>query len=208
MSLSTILQEFKDATAQCDSLIANAHKVDAATGVALLPAKDQQQITIAAFLNLFIAWETFLEASLKAYMTNEAAINVVHPIKYVSPRDIAGADKIIIGPLQYFDYANFDYFMKIIQAYFSGGYPYYVPLSAIASHLQDMRTMRNSSAHISSTTQSKLATLAGRILGAPQPGITLYQLLTSPDARGGVGATVFSFYRDTLIAAAELIAKG
>src|SRR5690348_3530487 len=113
MPLATILRIFKDAAAQCASLIANAHKVDAATGASLFPAKDQQQISVAAFLNLFIAWETFLETSLKAYMTNESTTTGILPPKFVNPANVDGADKIIIGPLRHFDYANLDYFMKI-----------------------------------------------------------------------------------------------
>jgi hypothetical protein len=34
-----------------------------------LPPIDRQQITVAALLNMFIAWESFLEASLVELMT-------------------------------------------------------------------------------------------------------------------------------------------
>lgn len=68
MPIAQVLADFRAEIAQCESLIANAHKVDA-TGVQVLPTIDQQQITVAAFLNMFIAWETFLEAALCEFMT-------------------------------------------------------------------------------------------------------------------------------------------
>ena len=58
MSLADTLATFQASALQCDHLIANAHHADAA-GVAVLPALDQRQITVAAFLNLFVSWETF-----------------------------------------------------------------------------------------------------------------------------------------------------
>ena len=67
MPLTAVLNEFNSGLAQCDSLIANAHQANSA-GVAILPLLDRQQITVAAFLNMFIAWETFLESSLTAFM--------------------------------------------------------------------------------------------------------------------------------------------
>jgi hypothetical protein len=53
MPVAQMLQDFKTGVAQCDSLIANAHGVHA-SGLPFLSPVDQQQITAAAFLNLFI----------------------------------------------------------------------------------------------------------------------------------------------------------
>jgi hypothetical protein len=69
MPLASVLADFKAAVAQCESLIANAHREDAA-GVALFPVTDQSQITVAAFLNLFIAWAMFIESSMLAFPVN------------------------------------------------------------------------------------------------------------------------------------------
>jgi hypothetical protein len=205
--LAQILLTFKNSVAQCDSLIANAHKVDAA-GVSLLPTIDQQQITVAAFLNMFLAWETFLESSIMELMTGVATIGGTAPNRYVRPIDRTAARKLIIWVGRYFDYANHQNMIKAVGMYFEHGYPYEPHLSAIYSDLDDLRTMRNASAHVSSTTQIALESLALRIVGQPQPGITLYQLLTMIDPRSAAGETIFLVYKNKLVVTAELISQG
>ena len=115
---------------------------------------------------------------------------------------------MVIGINRYFDYANHDYVRRIVSIYFQGGYPFEPHLGAIASDLADLRTMRNASAHLSSTTQAALEALAQRVLTTPQPGIDLYSFLTRVDPRAGNGATVTTIARDKLLAAAQLIATG
>jgi hypothetical protein len=207
MPLADILQEFRDKVVQCDSLIANCHRNDA-LGAALLPATDQQQITVAALLNLFIAWESFLEASIVDIMAGGVTINGTAPTKYVAPPHTDAARDMIVGVLRYFDYANHDNVKRIVNIYFQNGEPFEPHLSGIFSDLADLRTMRNASAHITVSTQQSLEALALRIFGAPRPGITLYQLMTAADPRMTAGGTVFATYRDSLLATAELIARG
>ena len=122
MSLAQNLVDFKASVAQCDSLVANAHKVDG-TGAALFPPADQKQITVAAFLNLFIAWETFLECSLAEFMTGAATLNGTQPVKYVSPLTSADARELVKHVRDYFDYGNHEYFRTVVNQYFRGGYP-------------------------------------------------------------------------------------
>lgn len=207
MLAAQILAEFRASVAQCQSLIANAHRLDE-VGAPILPPIDQQQITIAGFLNMFIAWETFLQATLAEMMTGGATIGGALPTRYVTPPNTSAALALLKGTMRYFDYANHQNMKTIVNLYFQNGYPYEPHLSEIFSDLDDLRTMRNASAHISNTTQRALEALAGRLFGAPRPGISLYQLLTSVDPRSANGDTVFEKYRKTLDAAAELIANG
>lgn len=108
MPLAQILLDFKGNVAQCDNLIANAHRMSGAPPVPLFPAVDREQITVAAFLNLFIAWEAFLEFALSEYMTGSVTINGSIPVKYVSPLHAEAAREFVIGVRPYFDYANHD----------------------------------------------------------------------------------------------------
>ena len=78
----------------------------------------------------------------------------------------------------------------------------------VLSDLADPRTMRNVSAHITSTTQTALEDLALRILAVPSPGIDLCSLLTTIDPRSAAGDTVFLSYKKKLIVTAELVAQG
>lgn len=200
------LAAFQAEIQQCDSLIATAHQVDAA-GAPLFPARDQQQITVAAFLNMFIAWESFIEACFVSLMTGGATVSGAVPNRFVSPPNTQAAHAMIIGTNRYFDFANIDNVRKIARIYFDQGYPFEPHLTGVVMDLNDLKTMRNASAHVTSTTQVTLEGLAQRVLGTPQPGIGLYTLLTSLHP-GGAGQTVYATYRDKLVAAAQLVAQG
>lgn len=207
MSLADTLATLQVSAAQCDRLIANAHQTDAA-GVAVHPALDQRQITVAAFLNLFMSWETFLEESLTKLMAGIPTISGRIPVRYVMPPNVEAARSLVIGINRYFDYGNHEYVRKIVRMYFDDGYPYEPHLSAINSDLSDLRTMRNASAHITSTTQAALESLAQRIFSTPRPGIDLYSLLTTTDPRSARGNTVFAECSEKLLVVAGLVANG
>lgn len=207
MPLAAAFAKFTVDAAQCDSLLGTAHHQDAA-GAYLFPPADRSLITQAAFLNLFIAWEGFLEEAFSRFMVGSPTTSGVQPVKYVSPPTTEAAKSMIIGNSKYFDYANIDFVRKLAALYFQNGYPFEPHLSASQSDISDMRTMRNASAHISSTTQRALEGLAQRILSVPAPGITLYALLTTVDPNSAGGTIIFQTYRDKLLVAAELIARG
>lgn len=205
--LAATLADFQMAAQQCDRLIANAHRVDA-NGIPLLPAVDQQQITIAGLLNLFVAWESFLEDCLAKYMAGCPTISGRLPVRFVTPSSIDAAKLMVVGVNRYFDYGNHDYVRKMVRLYFDQGYPFEPHLTSIVTMLGDLRTMRNASAHVTSTTQAALEALAQRVHSIPQPGIALYALLVATDTRSTSGNTVYGEARDTLLAAASLIANG
>jgi hypothetical protein len=207
MPLAQALAEFKVNVLQCESLIANAHKTDH-VGVPILPALDQQQITVAAFLNTFIAWETFLELSITELMIGAKAIGGKPIVKFVNAKNYGAATDMLMGTNRYFDYGNHDFVRKIVNIYFELGYPFEPHLSSINSELCDIRTIRNSCAHITSSTQRNLESLALRLLSNPHNGITVYKLLASVDPTSLTNDTVFLTYKKKLVVAAELIARG
>jgi len=169
---------------------------------------DREQITIAAFLNLFVAWEEFIECCFASFMAGAATLSGRLPSKHASPPSADLAKKMLIGTQRYFDYANHEHVRKMAAIYFDSGYPFEAPISSIFGDLGDLRTMRNSSAHISSSTQIALESLAQRIFGLPQPDITLYKMLTAVDPRSDTGNTVYGDARDKLLVTAGLIAQG
>lgn len=207
MTLAQTLADLQTSIAQVDTLISNAHRLDNAGGM-LFPAMDRLQITTAAFLNMFIAWESFLESAITKIMSGEPTISGNRPNRYVSPPSIEAAQSMIVGINRYFDYANIEYIKKIVSQYFENGYPFEPHLSGITRDIADLRTMRNASAHLSISTQTPLEGLAQRLLMTPQPGISLYQLLTSQLPNATAGRTVLAEYRDKLLTAAQLIAQG
>lgn len=207
MPIAGALATFIAKAAQCDSLIASAHRLDPA-GAAIFPPTERELITVSGFLNLFLAWEEFLEAAMSQFMIGTTTLSGVAPVRYATPPDVESAKRMLIGTNRYFDYANHDMVRKMATLYFQGGFPFEPYLSAIFTDLADMKTMRNASAHLSSTTQVALESLAQRIFGSPRPGITLYAMLTTVDPRATTGATVFAEARDKLLATAQLIANG
>jgi hypothetical protein len=172
------------------------------------PPQDRSQVTVAAFLNMFIAWEGFLEGCFGKFMTGAPTLSGSLPDRYASPAHEQAALAMLIGVQRYFDFSNHEYVKKIARIYFASGYPFEPHLSAITSDLSDIKTMRNASAHITSTTQSALEGLAQRIFSTPRTGVTLYQMLTSIDPRNGGTGTVFSTCVVKLRVAAGLIANG
>jgi hypothetical protein len=111
MPLTQVLADFKASVQQCETLIANAHRVDGG-GAPILPFLDQRQITVAAFLNMFIAWETFLETSLSRLMTGSATFSGSMPVRYVAPSNVDAAREMVIGIMRYFDYGNHEHMKK------------------------------------------------------------------------------------------------
>ncbi|MEC5399911.1 hypothetical protein [Uliginosibacterium sp. H1] len=192
---------------QCAALISNAHRLDAA-GAFIFPQIDREQITEAGFLNLFVAWESFLESAFGHLMVGAATLSGALPVRYASPPGKDVALQMLTGTNRYFDFANHDFVRKMAGLYFQNGHPFEPHLSAIATDLADLRTMRNASAHISTTTQRALEALAQRIFGAPQPGVSLYTVLTRVDPRSATGNTVFAEASNKLLTTAQLIAQG
>lgn len=207
MSLADSLAEFRASVSQCDSLIAHAHQTDA-NGAALLPVLDRRQITVASFLNLFVAWETFIESALTKLMSGQLTISGTPPRRYVSPPSVEAASKLVIGVQRYFDYGNHDNVRKMVQMFFDQGYPFEPHLGSIAADLSDLRTMRNASAHITSTTRPAFQALAQRVFSTPRSDIDLYSFLTAIHPQSATGNTVFAEYREKLLIVAQLVANG
>lgn len=207
MPIAGAVAAFTAKAAQCDSLIASAHRQDPA-GVFIFSPAERELITVAGFLNLFVAWEEFLEASMSQFMVGTPTLSGAAPLRYARPPDVESAKRMLIGTNRYFDYANHELVRRMAGLYFQNGYPFEPHLSAIVTDLADMRTMRNASAHLSSTTQLALESLAQRVFGAPRPGIALYAMLTAVDPRSAAGTTVFAEARDKLLTTAQLIAQG
>ncbi|UFK97248.1 hypothetical protein [Kaistella faecalis] len=164
----------------------------------------------SAFLRIFIAWETFVENCFVDYLLNEPSILNNRPAKWVNPISKDHAQEIIIGNQRFMDWSNPETIRKISQIYFHQGYVFNTSLSAIHNDLMDLKTIRNSAAHMSSTTASKLDGLSQRILNNTAcVNYTAYKLLFSVDPRSSIiNQTVLERYLQLLDVAAEQIANG
>ena len=192
---------------QCAALIGSAHRIGP-SGAVLFTPLESQQITVAGFLNLFVAWEEFLESAFVHFMTGAPTLSGLQPVRYASPPSADAALGMLIGAGHHFNFASHDHVRKMARLYFKNGYPFEPHLSAVATDLADLRTMRNASAHISTTTQKALQALAQRIFGVPRQNIALYAMLIATDPRSTTNNTVFSEASDKLLTTAHLIAQG
>lgn len=205
MSLVQTLQDFRNSTASINGLIATAHATDT-LGNNMWAIDETIFITESAFLKMFISWESFLEKSFVLYLTGNPSVTGNLVTKYANPVDEEHASKLLIGVMKYVDWSTPDIVRKFAQLYFQSGEPYESAISSVHGDLLDLKTIRNSVAHISSTTTRNLSSLATRKLNRPISGISVYDLILAIDPNSTEN-TVLKSYQDNLDAAAEIIAK-
>lgn len=206
MSIQQNLIDYRTSVSECQSFITYAH-VKYARGGYKIGDSLRKFIGQSSFLKIFIAWETFLEQCFIDYLLNEASIIGTMPVKWVHPRDRDHAMEMIIHTQKFIDWSNPEMVRKLSKIYFHNGYSFNSQLSAINTELLDLKTIRNSAAHLSSTTSSKLDGLSSRILGRPCINFSAYDLLFSVNP-AHPNTTILDNYLTILDVSAEIIANG
>ncbi|PKA15458.1 hypothetical protein [Leptospira haakeii] len=208
MALSQNLLDFRNSITELNSHIQFAHQ-KYANGVYKITNNLRVFISESAFLKMFVAWETFVESSFIDYLINEESVLLKRPAKWATPIDRKHANQIIIGNQKYMDWSNPEIVRSVSKIFFHQGYVFDIALSAINADLMDMKTIRNSAAHLSSTTSDKLDGLATRILGTTCSNYTAYKLLFATDPRSvPIPQNVLERYLTLIDIAAEQIANG
>jgi len=208
MALEQNLIDFRATITELNQHIIFAHQ-KYASGSYKVAVNLREFISESAFLRMFIAWETFLERSFVDYLINEESILSRRPAKWANPINSNHAHQIIIGNQKHMDWSNPETIRKISKIFFHQGYVFDSALSAVNADLMDMKAIRNSAAHTSSTTTTKLDGVATRILGMPSVNYSAYRLLFSNDNRSNpLAQTVLERYLTLLDIAAEEIANG
>lgn len=142
-------------------------------------------ISEACFLKIFITLEEFLEASFTHYLVGKMSTARWRPSKFAKPPSVEHAQKMLIGTQRYVDWSTPDTVIKFANLYFVDGEPFKTPLSGAKSHLDSMKTVRNSTAHLSFTTRTALEALYSRWTGVPTAGIAAYDMLMAREAAHG-----------------------
>lgn len=207
MSLQQNLTDYRASVADCNSFISFAHQ-QYANGNYKINANLRKFISESAFLKIFIAWETFLENSFIDYLMGEPSILNNRPARWATPISREHANQLLIGTQKYVDWANPEITRKLSKIYFHEGYVFNTQLSAVNTELLDLKTIRNSAAHLSSSTSAKLDSLSSRLLNRQCNNYTAYKLLFSPDPNSTTGGTILSNYLVVLDISAEIIANG
>jgi len=206
LGLQNNLDNFRSSVAECQGYITYAH-TKYANGRYKITTNLRVFISESAFLKIFISWENFLESCFIDYLMNEQSILGNRPAKFANPIDVDHAHELLIGTQKYVDWANPEITKKLSKIYFHQGYVFNSQLSSIQSQLFDLKSIRNSAAHLSSTTSSKLDGLSTRLLNRRCQGYTAYQLLFSNDPALPT-QSILDNYLGLLDVSAEIIANG
>lgn len=208
MALNQNLNDFRASITELNQHITFAHQ-KYASGAYKVAVNLREFISESAFLKMFVAWETFVEKCFVDYLINEESILARRPAKWANPIDSNHAHQIIIGNQKHMDWSNPETIRKISKIFFHQGYVFDSALSSVNADLMDMKAVRNSAAHVSSTTTARLDGVATRILGVNSVNFSAYRLLFSVDPRSNpAGQTVLERYLTLLDIAAEEIANG
>lgn len=204
MTLNTSLANFRQDVIKVNGYIDLAYEQDD-TSNNIRTTDEIEFLVTSAFLKLFIAWEGFLERTFISYLTGEESLDGNQVVRYASPVDESHAHRILIGTQKYVDWANNEIVNRIAGLYFENAEPYLTALNSIARDLSDLRVIRNASAHISSTTQTKLDAVASRVLGTQVSNIRVADFITRISTEDNT-KTVLQMYQLKLDITAENIA--
>ena len=199
MSIRKALSGYRNEITESRTLLVKLAAVPA------LNPKEQDFLYNAVFLKTFVAWEKFLESTVIAYLLNKRGVNGIRAAKYARPVNEEHAGKMLIGTQKYVDWANQEIVSRLARIYFVNGEPFASAFAGIYTDLVDLRTIRNSIAHISTSTSQPLDALASRLLARTIAGATPKQILLAQVA--GTATTHFERYLALLDSAANVISN-
>ena len=168
--------------------------------------KHRAFIVDAAFLKFYISWETFLESIFISFLMGENTIIGTTVPKCITARDEHHAENILIGTNTYFDWTNPESVRKLSKLFLEDENTIGNNVLAIQTELFDLKTIRNAAAHITSTTQTKLDSVASKLLNHQQTNTTVSDLIVKN--MPGTSHTIFEYYQILLDSIAESICKG
>ena len=204
MSLLQSLNEYRNSVQESSGNISAAFQVDA-NGDYIFEANIRVLITEASFLKMFISWERFLEQSFIKYLTGKKSIANNKVNSFLKRIDMNRAADIIKGTNKYIDWSNPDIILRLAKLYLGSTNPYSDHLNPIKTDLFDLRTIRNAAAHLSTTTNTSLDSLASRILQENKANVNVSDFILS--LIPGTTDTVIDFYSNLLDITSENIAN-
>ena len=132
-----------------------------------------------AFINVFTAWERFLESSTIAYALGEKSIKGNMLQRFISPLDEDHADRLIKGTASYPDWSDMEKVLKIEKTIFKDGEPYVTALNGFSSKYNDIKKVRNFIVHNSRKSSDEFDSLVRTALKSSSVGISPVDFLLS-----------------------------
>lgn len=180
----TIQEIFNILDKQCEASLNSISYVNKTDYLESDETKNIQDLVVKqAFLNVFTAWEHFLEDATIAYALGEASINGFLPTRYIFPLDKDHADCLIKGTSTYPDWSKMDVVIKLEKALFENGEPFVSALTGFSSKYKDMQKVRNVIVHNSMNSQAAFDSLVRTALYASSVGLSPTEFLLSKKGR-------------------------
>lgn len=191
---------------QLSSDVSRWYSMTFPVGVPQCSLQYKEIITEAAFLNSFMAWETFLEESFISYLLGDPPPVGGPPIRHVAP----STRPIAIGILnsEGVDYIKWTVPQKIItraESFFQNGGYYSAILRSQESILKEINTVRNAIAHSQTSAKEKFEKVVRRRLSHLPPNMTVGKFLGTRVPASSPPETFFSEYLDRIRYAADNI---
>jgi hypothetical protein len=160
------------------------------------------------FLKIFIAWEQFLESSFIGYMLGGSTSRGPRITRYVYPADKDHALRILCGPgKEYTRWTSVNEIIARSELFFKKGKPFKGALSSRESTINEMQTIRNCLAHMSSDSFKKFKNLVrNKLRGGYFPsGTTPGKFLYTKNRLSSPKVTFLEYYANILNDAAKEI---
>ena len=144
------------------------------------PISQRQMLIILelAFLQLFLAWEDFLEHSFVRYICGAKTASGYAPSRYVRPPTMRDAQNMICQPRRpYADWTDVEDVIRLANVYFKNGEPYESGLRPLLVDLRHMTVIRNSIAHRSEQSHLQLEDITRGLVGYVPRALTAGVLL-------------------------------
>jgi hypothetical protein len=158
----------------------------------------------AAFLQMFKAWEFFLEESVVAYLCGRLCLDGASVASHITAPSEEIARRLLGGDRGYAEWTNVDDVQSRLGRYFPLPNRIDNALKASMVDLRHIARIRNSIAHTSTLASRRFRELAEGLLGG-RPSIKRPAQLLVTSYPGGDGLLFFERYADVLEATAQAI---
>lgn len=152
----------------------------------------------AALLQLFKAWESFLEDCVCSYLSGRLSCDGKTVATYIKAPNERWAAGMLYGDRAYLEWTDPEAVLKRVNILFQDGNRISSTLSSGLTELRQLKTIRNAIAHSSPTSVAGFAKLVTNLLGSSHPTVQRpAQLLVRPVTRS-TATTYFEHYAQIL----------
>ncbi|MEM3122360.1 MAG: hypothetical protein QXH60_02885 [Candidatus Pacearchaeota archaeon] len=162
-----------------------------------------------SFLQMYRAWEFFLEKTFVLYMLGKETDKGYRPICYVNPPNEEHAYELIKGGARYPSWLNIEFIREKAELFFKDGSPFKEILYDkvnIKDALTQMTKLRNAIVHISKKALDDYESVVRKEIGSSL-NLSVGEFLSRMKKEGGREVSYISYYRKILEVSSDEIIK-